>query len=370
MTAPISKMDVGDGRQAWVVGGYDDVVELLTSPLMSIQPTAGTVRSWFEDTPMNRVLARLAERAIPESATAAQERGRRRDSVRGSLGGVRAAAIEPDVVGIAKRLADDVAALTPPVDLGPAYIEPLCTQVACALLGVPEEDAQLYRRWAADKDGTDQRRAMLSLREMNRYVAAQLSRAHEEPRNDVVGHLVALPDSDDTISGEIITWILSLGWTVPADALRLGLRLLLAEPAERDRLRADPAGYDAATEEVLRLFRLVPEQVGGIDRFPVADMEFRGVTFAKDDLVVLDLSAANRDERVFTDPARFDPRREVNPHLTFGRGAYYCHFSGVARQELTVGLRVLIERLPGLALAPDQPTSARGISVVWTPQGA
>lgn len=361
-------MDIGDGRQAWIVSGYDDVVELLTSPLMSIQPIDGTVRSWFEDTPMNRVLARLAERAIPESATAAQERGRRRDSVRSSLGGVRAAAVEPDIVGIAERLADEVAALSPPVDLGPAYIDPLCTQVACALLGVPSEDALLFRRWAADKDGTDQRRAMLSLREMHRYVAAQLRRAHDEPRNDVVSHLVALPDSDDTIAGEIITWIISLGWQVPADALCLGLRLLLAAPAERDRLRADPAGYETATEEVLRLFRLVPEQVRGIDRFPVADMEFRGVTFAKDDLVVLDLSAANRDERIFADPIRFDPHREANPHLTFGRGAYYCHFSGVARQELAVGLRVLIERLPGLALAPDQPASGRDVRAVWTPQ--
>ena len=62
--------------------------------------------------------------------------------------------------------------------------------------------------------------------------------------------------------------------------------------------------------------------------------------------------AANRDPAHFPEPERFDLRRpNAGQHLAFGSGRHVCIGAALARLEGTVGLRVLLERLPGLALA-------------------
>jgi cytochrome P450 len=41
--------------------------------------------------------------------------------------------------------------------------------------------------------------------------------------------------------------------------------------------------------------------------------------------------SANRDERVFAAPFRFDVARDPNPHLGFGQGRHYCLGANLAR---------------------------------------
>ena len=61
--------------------------------------------------------------------------------------------------------------------------------------------------------------------------------------------------------------------------------------------------------------------------------------------------SANRDERVFACPADYDPRRDgLNRHLAFGKGVHFCIGAPLARLELEIALRLLLERLPGLRL--------------------
>ena len=55
-------------------------------------------------------------------------------------------------------------------------------------------------------------------------------------------------------------------------------------------------------------------------------------------------ASANRDEDVFTEPFRFDVRRDPNPHLTFGHGSHFCLGASLARLEIGIVLDELLDR--------------------------
>ena len=66
-------------------------------------------------------------------------------------------------------------------------------------------------------------------------------------------------------------------------------------------------------------------------------------------------SAANRDEEVFVDPQRFDITRSPNPHVAFGIGTHFCMGANIARLELRCAFEAILDRLPGLERANDEP---------------
>jgi cytochrome P450 len=68
---------------------------------------------------------------------------------------------------------------------------------------------------------------------------------------------------------------------------------------------------------------------------------------------VLWYPSANRDERQFPDPYRFDVRRSPNPHVTFGYGAHFCLGANLARWELRAVFRALAPHLRHLRLAGE-----------------
>ena len=65
------------------------------------------------------------------------------------------------------------------------------------------------------------------------------------------------------------------------------------------------------------------------------------------------IAAANRDERQFARPDEFDPTRDPNPHVAFGRGIHFCLGAPLARLEGRVALGILLDRFPGLRVDPD-----------------
>src|SRR5262249_54300390 len=110
--------------------------------------------------------------------------------------------------------------------------------------------------------------------------------------------------------------------------------------------------WPAAVEEILRLAS--PVQMTA--RTPGCDVEIAGTHIAAGNMVALLLGGANRDPRVFTDPARFDiTRANAREHLAFASGVHACLGAALARIEGTTALRALFEAFPDLRLsAPPQ----------------
>jgi cytochrome P450 len=122
---------------------------------------------------------------------------------------------------------------------------------------------------------------------------------------------------------------------------------LAAQPEQLALLRAEPARIPVAVEEIVRW--TTPSVYKR--RTATRDVELLGRTIHAGDKVTVWEMSANRDERVFAEPFRFDVTRDPNPHLGFGFGPHYCLGANLARLEIRVMLEELLPRIAWLELA-------------------
>jgi cytochrome P450 len=124
-----------------------------------------------------------------------------------------------------------------------------------------------------------------------------------------------------------------IGWTG---------KVLAENPDQRRLLVEDPALVPNAIEELLRYEAPSPVQ----SRYVTRDVEYYGRTVPEGSIMVIINGSANRDERAFPDPDRFDIQRKINHHLTFGYGIHFCLGSHLARLEGRVALEEVLKRFP------------------------
>jgi cytochrome P450 len=125
---------------------------------------------------------------------------------------------------------------------------------------------------------------------------------------------------------------------------------VLTTPGAPEALRHEPALIGNAVEESLRL----EPAAGRVDRYATVDVELGGTTIRQGDLVIVSLTAANRDPATFAEPHRFDLRREnARSHLAFAQGPHACVGLHLARLETQVALEVALERWRGLRVGAD-----------------
>jgi cytochrome P450 len=76
------------------------------------------------------------------------------------------------------------------------------------------------------------------------------------------------------------------------------------------------------------------------------DFAYQGHALKRGQKVLLLIGSANRDERVFPEPDRFDLHRDTSQHLSFGRGTHFCLGAALARLEARVALEEVLRRVP------------------------
>ena len=150
---------------------------------------------------------------------------------------------------------------------------------------------------------------------------------------------------------------------------------LLSNPAQLAAVRAEPELLANAIEESLRL----EPAAAVIDRYATRDTELARAPIRARELVVISIAGANRDPSVFPDPDRYDVRRaNAKLHAAFAHGPHVCIGMHLARLEAQTAVARVLERLPGLELAPGEPPAPRGLvfrkpdalRVRWTPPPA
>jgi len=248
-----------------------------------------------------------------------------------------------------------------PVDLIAAYCAQLPVTVISEILGVPPAQRQLVlemgSRGAPSLDsgiGWRQYREMMSgLRGFTRWLDAHVEQLRRQPGEDLLSQLIEARDEEGTLDDRELkataALVLAAGFETTVNLLGNAIALLDQHPEQRMRLAAEPALWPNAVDEALRL----DPPVLMTARTCVRPTSVAGVPVGTDAIIVTALAGANRDPRVFVDPARFDVARpNAKDHVSFSGGRHYCLGASLARMEGEVGLRVLAERFPDLRLLP------------------
>src|SRR5215831_4984677 len=260
-------------------------------------------------------------------------------------------ALRPRVEALVDELLNALAAAKPPVDLHEALSFPLPVLVICELLGVPYEDRDQFRAWSQGMaDLHDRQRADAALTSLIGYMGELVTRRRAHPGDDVISGLCAAEEG--TIADDHVAFLAAVllfaGHETTVVRIDLGTLLLLTNPDQRVALLRDRTLLTSAVEEILRASTTGG---GGLPRYPREDIEIGGVTLGAGEAVLLDLGAANHDERAFHDPGRFDIARQPNSHLAFGYGPRFCIGAPLARIELQAVFDRLVPRFPTLRLA-------------------
>ena len=136
-------------------------------------------------------------------------------------------------------------------------------------------------------------------------------------------------------------------------------KVLGENPDQLADLAENPALVPNAIEELLRYEPPGPH----VARWVAEDVEFHGQTIPAGSALLLMLASANRDERHFDDPDRFDIHRRPGGLLTFGRGAHFCLGAPLARLEGRVALEEVLKRFPKWEVDIDNARRSRTSTV-------
>jgi hypothetical protein len=247
------------------------------------------------------------------------------------------------------------------------FAEPFPRIVIGEMLGVPPDDNETIGHWALElgpafeflpmspetKAAVNDRVVKL----MDYFVGLAAKRA-AEPGDDLFSAMVrAGADSGGAISRETVAANAVLlyigGHETTSGALGLSLLALHRNPAQLERVYADPSLVSGATEELLRYD--VPTQ--GTGRIAGEDVVYGDVTIPAGGLILAYIGAANHDPDAYEQPGTLDVERTPAARaLAFGPGAHQCVGHALSRLEVEVFLELLRERLPRHELSTLEPT--------------
>jgi hypothetical protein len=235
------------------------------------------------------------------------------------------------------------------------FAQRLAMQVGCKVIGLPVEDELVLRRMVsaffARKPGqagmTEE--GLAAMMEMNDYLrrisAEQRANPPAEPNaitvlreyRDTAGHAL----DDDAIGSHLSLLLIGGTDTLPKVLANLMLRLV-QNPGQRAEVVANPELGVPAFNEAVR----IDMPTNNMCRLITRDVERHGIPMHAGQVIVLLYTAANRDDREFPDPDRFDIHRNPPRSLGFSHGHHACIGLHVARKEGEIAIQEILSRFP------------------------
>jgi cytochrome P450 len=236
--------------------------------------------------------------------------------------------------------------------------------VISVMLGVAREDQDQLREWSDAMLHREEGNAELTpagiegATRLYGYFDRVIAARREQPGDDLVSVLVQASEEGRALShAEVLGFCFLLiiaGNETTTKLLGNAIYWLHEFPDQRARLLADPALIPAAVEETLRY----DTSTQGLARVLTRDVELHGTTLPAGMKGLLLFGSANRDERRWDEPDRFDLDRNPAGHLAFGHGIHHCLGAALARLETRVALETL---LPVLGEYDVDPTGAERV---------
>lgn len=326
---------------SYAISRYDDVQFVLrnhqlfsssvlfTALLGEFDPMPESPGITGTDPPVHTRLRKLANRAFTPRAVAALESRVRR---------------------IAQQLVANIRSKGQ-FDFVKDFAAPLPVMALSQMLGVELERQADFKRWTDDIIVTggsriiqedDRKRILRSIADFREYFQHAIAVRRKERRDDLISSLVEAEEDNQTLtSDEVLSMAVSFNLAGNETTTNLMGNTMLAlfdHPEQLARVQANPALIPNLLEEVLRydapvhlLFRRTTQAV-----------DIAGTAIPEGAIVLPMFASANRDERKFVDPDRFDVNHNTEGHLGFGAGVHLCLGAPLARLEARVGLEELL----------------------------
>jgi len=278
----------------------------------------------------------------------------------GALNQKAIARMEGDVVRLVDRLLGEMAAQGS-INFIDDFAAQIPIEVIGNLLDIPHAERGPLRGWSvAILSGLEPRLTPQMLEAGNRavtdfiaYLKGLIEARRTHPgdfESDVLTRLIQGEKDGEKLSDRELyhqcIFLLNAGHETTTNLIGNGMWLLLNNPGELARLRADPALVLPAIEEMLRYDG--PIQLN--NRRLTAPLTLSGKTLPAGTLITIGIGAANHDPAQFPDPERFDVGRKPNRHVAFGQGDHVCVGMNVARMEGRIALGRLLARFPKIEL--------------------
>ncbi|GAA1306215.1 cytochrome P450 [Saccharothrix xinjiangensis] len=341
--APISRVTLPSGMDAWALTRHEDIRAMLTDPRFSSDrrnPGFPVL------TPGQRALAGFTPSLIGMDPP---EHGPARRAVVGEFTVRRMAALRPRVQQVVDEHVDAMLAGPRPVDLVKALSLPVPSLVVCELLGVPYADHEFFQSRSAlllKREASAEERVG-AITELRAYLGELIEAKRDEPADDLLSRQAAT--SDDREQLVMLAFLLLVaGHETTANMISLGVMTFLEHPGNARAIREDPSKTPLAVEELLRYFTIAEIAT---TRVAVADAEIGGVVIRAGEGVVALSNTGNRDPEAFERPDELDIGRGARHHLAFGFGPHQCLGQNLARLELEVVFTTLFRRIPDLRSA-------------------
>jgi cytochrome P450 len=225
-----------------------------------------------------------------------------------------------------------------------------------------------YERVAAWSDAINRRVSRMGTKEqeleatrmileMERFIDSEISKRRSHPTDDLICALIQAqvegePPLTDSEIGPIVREITVAGNETTRNTLMSGIVRLLKNPDQLQAAIDDESLIGNAVEELLRYE--VP--ASSMWRATTRDVDLAGVHIPQGAAINLRLDSANRDEKTFDDPEKFDIfRKNARDHVSFGApGVHRCLGQMLARKELWIALPILLRRLKNLRLVSEK----------------
>lgn len=350
---------------AWILSRYEDVRMALTSPSFTTKSYAAQTEPL-----LGKTLIQLDGR----------EHALQRGLLTPSFSAVNIRERFSDLIGNTIDELIDAVASQGQSDLIADLVVHLPVRIMAGLLGLPADDRDRFRVWytaliqgALNLTGNPAVAAAANTArdELDAYLRPLVAARRERPGTDLISTLATSTVEADRLTDEQIVRFAMLmvfaGGETTEKALSTTLRNLLAHPDLLAAVRQDRSLLPRAIAESFRYTaptHMVPRQTR-------EEVKVAGGILPAGAEVLCFLGSANRDERRFADPDRFDLQRpEADPeraftgqaaHLAFGGGRHFCLGAVLSRFEIEVALNRILDALPDLRLADDTPPPDVGL---------